>query len=145
MDNRILLDFLASRYARAQRELDELRQRGLELVIAACAADVAKRPPAETASVATPLDPSALSEADVTGTSDVPRTPTVEATVTIEPKKEPEPEPESVRDTPPPTDEFPDPQPTPVRPQTPPKSAPPISPDPGVEDVRGAWGPPPGG
>jgi len=149
MDNRTLLDFLASRYARAQLELDELRQRGLELVIAACAADVTKRPSPATTAVEVPLDPTALSEADVTEGHDVPRTPTVAATVTIEPRKEPEPRPEpeteTVRDTAPPTDEFPHPQPTPERPQTPPKPAPPISPDPGVEDVRGAWGPPPGG
>lgn len=107
---------------------------------------------------AVPLDPSALSEADV---------------ATRTPKSKPDDgsdkkwewlatdDPPTLEDEfePPPADELelsaepPDvpreepevPEHAPAQPLVPPKPAPPVSPEPAVEDVRGAWNPPPDG
>lgn len=145
-DVRQLLGFLGARYERAQGDVDELRLRALELVIAACVSAENRTGGGEPEAAAAPAAP-VLSEADLAA---VPQGP--------EPSRDPEagpshgrrelpPEPEPPRTRPEPrpdhTEEKPPvPPPEQARPGPPSAPPPPVSPDPAVEDVRGAWGPP---
>ena len=158
-----LLSLLAARHRRAQTEHDDLRQRGLEMVIAACVTDFHNSRQRSPDTV--PIDTSALSEADVTSRAQ----PSPEAAETSEPEtKEEVPlptEPDEsdggwewpVPDDPPtleddlvildpspsqPEDEPETPERPPPRTLDAPVPAPPVSPEPAVEDVRGAWKPP---
>lgn len=159
-----LLSFLATRHARAQGELDELRQRGLELVIASCIVEL--RETTSEAARRVPVDTSAFAEADIAAKpSSAP-----EAQPGPEPKEDqksenvwewlaPE-EPPTLEDEPEPSVDGPEPgveaaDPSEEEPEVAERPsvrsversepAPPVSADPAVEDVRGAWNPPPGG
>jgi hypothetical protein len=129
-----LLQFLGSRYAQARRELDEIRVRALELVVAACVSESRERPPGEMP----PPSPSSapvLSEEAALREEPPPVVP-------AEPGPEPEPEapvpPESPQERGPAVDREPE-----VEHQTGPLVWPPAGgEDVPEEPVRGSWDPP---
>ncbi|MGH2758884.1 MAG: hypothetical protein ACRDKJ_04890 [Actinomycetota bacterium] len=162
-----LLTFLVSRHQRAQRELDDLRQRGLEIVIAACVTEL--RGPGWAPSRAVTIDTSSLSEADVTSRPGGGSTAPADGQPDEKAQEPLPPEPDDAEgswewlapEEPPPTLED-DVRAVETQPDTPagelktpadppgravgsPKPASPVSPEPAAEDVRGAWTPPPSG
>lgn len=155
-----LLSYLVGRHRRAGNELDDLRRRGLEMIIAACVTEL-NIPARFGRSVS--VDPTALSEADIAArrrsTAPVVNTPDRKEAEPLPPEPDEadggwdwltpdvpdeidedmavlEPEPETTIEEPRVPERIRDPF------DEPPPPPPPVSPEPAVEDVRGAWDPP---
>ena len=158
-----LLRLLGTRYEEARRDLDELRVRALELVVAACVAESRERPIGEIPPPGRMREP--LLTDEVTAVKVAPSGTLGEGPVAT-PEPETEPEPESAPRLEPDLDEVSEPEPVqlPAReseatvvdsPETdemggahwPPRPVeasdePPVDDRPPEEPVRGAWEPP---